>query len=326
MPSLLRRFSLRRPRSKKDNNDTTDAAVDSSKKNNEDNSSEANEICRRPLSKRERQVQKREILKPGQKVNLSFAGCGFLGLYHLGVAQCLVTHGKRFLQENVEFFAGASAGSLVAAILSVDSTKIDKGIEVAYELARMVHRKKLGVLTPGVSLLDPLKETLHSLIPDEGYEVASKKLHISITTHRRPRRNKLISTFHDNNDLVQCLLASSYVPHLTGTEPVDFRGSKYIDGGMTDNLPILDNGLRTVTVSPFSGTQDICPEDGSSLNMHWNIKKQDFRVSIRNIKRGKHALFPPNNLSNYIERGKRDAERFLRFMGLYEENNTELVD
>lgn len=212
---------------------------------------------------------------------MSFAGCGFLGLYHLGVAHCLVTHGKRFLQEHVQYYAGTSAGSLVAAILSIDPSQINTAIEVTYELARMVHRKKLGVLTPGMSLLDPLNETLHNLLPATGYEIASEKLYISITTNRRPRRNEIIHTFNDNEELIQCLLASSYVPHLTGTEPVDFRGSKYIDGGMTVNLPILDNGLRTITVSPFSGTQDICPDDGSSRSsMHWNILKQDFRVSI----------------------------------------------
>lgn len=34
---------------------------------------------------------------------------------------------------------------------------------------------------------------------------------------------------------------------------------RYIDGGFTDNLPILDE--NTITVSPFSGLTDICPSD-----------------------------------------------------------------
>lgn len=32
-----------------------------------------------------------------------------------------------------------------------------------------------------------------------------------------------------------------------------------MDGGFTDNLPILDN--NTITISPFSGLTDICPRD-----------------------------------------------------------------
>ena len=51
-------------------------------------------------------------------MNLSFAGCGFLGLYHLGVAQTIVKHGSACLA-NVNKFAGASAGALVASILAI---------------------------------------------------------------------------------------------------------------------------------------------------------------------------------------------------------------
>lgn len=34
---------------------------------------------------------------------------------------------------------------------------------------------------------------------------------------------------------------------------------RYMDGGFTDNLPILDK--NTITISPFSGLTDICPQD-----------------------------------------------------------------
>lgn len=51
-----------------------------------------------------------------EMLNLSFAGCGFLGIYHLGVAMSLARHGRSFLAK-VDRFAGASAGSLVAATL-----------------------------------------------------------------------------------------------------------------------------------------------------------------------------------------------------------------
>ena len=33
------------------------------------------------------------------------------------------------------------------------------------------------------------------------------------------------------------------------------------DGGYSDNLPILDG--HTITVSPFCGSSDICPQDES---------------------------------------------------------------
>jgi len=56
--------------------------------------------------------------RPLLRMNLSFAGCGFLGIYHLGVVKALSIHGRKFLM-NVQRFAGASAGALVAAALAV---------------------------------------------------------------------------------------------------------------------------------------------------------------------------------------------------------------
>ena len=58
------------------------------------------------------------------RMNLSFAGCGFLGVYHLGVAKALAQHGTR-LMLNVQRFAGASAGALVAAALALKGTDME---------------------------------------------------------------------------------------------------------------------------------------------------------------------------------------------------------
>ena len=45
--------------------------------------------------------------------NISFAGCGFLGVYHIGVASCLREHAS-FLVANATHIYGASAGALTA--------------------------------------------------------------------------------------------------------------------------------------------------------------------------------------------------------------------
>lgn len=57
-------------------------------------------------------------------INLSFAGCGFLSIYHLGVASALRRHGKKLLK-GVRAFAGASSGSLVASVLLTAPGKIE---------------------------------------------------------------------------------------------------------------------------------------------------------------------------------------------------------
>lgn len=42
-------------------------------------------------------------------MNLSFAGCGFLGIYHVGVAVCFKKYAPHLLLEKI---GGASAGNL----------------------------------------------------------------------------------------------------------------------------------------------------------------------------------------------------------------------
>ena len=48
--------------------------------------------------------------------NISFAGCGFLGIYHVGVASCLLEQAP-FLVLNARHVYGASAGALTATVL-----------------------------------------------------------------------------------------------------------------------------------------------------------------------------------------------------------------
>lgn len=49
--------------------------------------------------------------------NLSFAGCGFLGIYHIGVASCLLEKAPYLIKEAAKLY-GASAGALTASMLA----------------------------------------------------------------------------------------------------------------------------------------------------------------------------------------------------------------
>lgn len=50
-------------------------------------------------------------------MNLSFAGCGFLGIYHVGVAVCFKKYAPHLLLDKI---SGASAGALAACSLLCD--------------------------------------------------------------------------------------------------------------------------------------------------------------------------------------------------------------
>lgn len=50
-------------------------------------------------------------------MNLSFAGCGFLGIYHVGVACCFRKYAPHLLLNKI---SGASAGAIAACCLLLD--------------------------------------------------------------------------------------------------------------------------------------------------------------------------------------------------------------
>lgn len=52
-----------------------------------------------------------------------------------------------------------------------------------------------------------------------------------------------------------------------------------MDGGFTDSLPILAVG-RTITVSPFSGLQDVCPPHVGPRKLNLRLANMTVTVSL----------------------------------------------
>ncbi|XP_058391378.1 patatin-like phospholipase domain-containing protein 4 isoform X2 [Diceros bicornis minor] len=209
-------------------------------------------------------------------INLSFAACGFLGIYHLGAASALCRHGKQLLKD-VKAFAGASAGSLVASVLLTAPEKIEKCNEFTYKFAEEVRGQPFGAVTPGYDFMARLRGGMESILPSNAHELAHDRLHVSIT-NTKTGENYLVSSFPSREDLIKVLLASSFVPIYAGLKPVEYKGQKWVDGGLTNSLPILPIG-RTVTISPFSGQLDISPQDKGQLDLYVNIANQDIMIN-----------------------------------------------
>nr|XP_020765624.1 patatin-like phospholipase domain-containing protein 4 isoform X2 [Odocoileus virginianus texanus] len=244
-------------------------------------------------------------------INLSFAACGFLGIYHLGAASALCKHGRKLLKV-VKAFAGASAGSLVASVLLTAPQKIEECNKFTCDFAEEIRRQSLGALTPGYDFMARLRSGVESILPANAHELAHDRLHVSIT-NARTRRNCLVSRFPSREDLIQVLLASSFVPIYAGLKPVEYKGQKWVDGGFTNSLPVLPTG-RTVTISPFSGRLDVSPQDKRRLHFYVSITNQDVLLSVANLVRLNRALFPPSRrtMESLYQRGFEDASRFLR--------------
>lgn len=62
-------------------------------------------------------------------MNLSFAGCGFLGIYHVGVVSCF----REYAPNLVNQLSGASAGAIAACALLCDCS-LGKSVCVIFKL------------------------------------------------------------------------------------------------------------------------------------------------------------------------------------------------
>ncbi|XP_047003674.1 patatin-like phospholipase domain-containing protein 2 [Schistocerca americana] len=240
------------------------------------------------------------------KMNLSFAGCGFLGIYHIGVAVCFKKFVPHVLLNKI---SGASAGAIAACALLCE---LPIG-EITTDVLRVVQearKKTLGPFNPSFNVQNLLLEGLDKVLPEDAHLRVNGKLHISLT-RVYDRKNVIVSQFNSKEDLMQALLASSFVPVFSGLLPPRFHGIRYMDGGFSDNLPTLDED--TVTVSPFCGESDICPRDTSSQLFHINLANTSIELSRQNVYRFTRILFPPKpeTLAKMCHQGFDDAMAFL---------------
>ncbi|CAF3538558.1 unnamed protein product [Rotaria socialis] len=244
-------------------------------------------------------------------INLSLCGCGFLGVYHVGVVCAFKEHAPAILNGKM---AGCSAGSLVAAC-AMSGCCLGQMCSDALEIAIRARSRALGPLHPTFSIVDIIRNGLRRILPTNAHEICSGRLYISLTRWK-DNKNVIVNQYHTREELIQVLICSSFVPYWSGIIPHKFRGEYYWDGGLTNNNPIIDEG--TILVSPFAGESDICPRDESGSFYSVDFRGTDISCTQENLYRMTHALFPPNIsvLKQICWRGYIDGLKFLQTRNL----------
>uniref|UniRef100_A0A3B3WXI2 triacylglycerol lipase n=1 Tax=Poecilia mexicana TaxID=48701 RepID=A0A3B3WXI2_9TELE len=250
--------------------------------------------------------------------NLSFAGCGFLGIYHIGVASCLLEKAP-YLVKGATRLYGASAGALTASVLASQAC-IAKCCEDVIEVAKEARKRNLGPLHPTFNLVKVLRSGLNRDLPSDAHILASGRLCVSLT-RVSDGENVLVSEFSSKEELIQALVCSCFIPIYCGLIPPSFKGVRYVDGGISDNLPQSEL-KNTITISPFSGESDICPRDNSTSFHELRFTNTSIQMNMGNLYRLSRALFPPEPkvLADMCQSGYKDALRFLQ------ENNLLMLD
>jgi len=152
-------------------------------------------------------------------MNLSLSGCGFLGLYHIGVICAFKEHAPEIIDNKM---AGCSAGSLVAAC-AMSGCCLGQMCSDALEIAIRARSRVLGPLHPTFSIVDIIRNGLRRILPPNAHEICSGRLFISLTRWK-DNKNIIINQFHNREELIQVLICSSFVPYWSGIIPHKFRG------------------------------------------------------------------------------------------------------
>merc|ERR1719341_461002 len=116
-------------------------------------------------------------------MNVSFSGCGFLGLYHMGVVSCLKTFAPKLFLNKV---SGTSAGAIAAVTALTVMTEVDVRIgEMASDILGVCIEARKSLLGPFSPSFDPNKfiyESLHKILPDDVHLKVNGRLHVSVTS------------------------------------------------------------------------------------------------------------------------------------------------
>nr|UEK51503.1 Bmm-like protein 2 [Parasacculina yatsui] len=240
------------------------------------------------------------------QMNLSFAGCGFLSVYHVGVAACMRRYCPDLFNNRI---SGASAGALAAAALICD-TSLSSMMSELVQLVTNIQNHLGGPFSPFVNITNMLRSNLEKTLPDDAHIRCSGRLHISVT-RLQDSKNCILSQFESKQQLIEALLCTCFIPIFSGWRPPLFCGVRYMDGCYSNNLPTMDS--RTITVSPFCGEADVCPRDNSLSLIVVDVANTLVEMSVPNLTRMRMIMYPPSPeaLSDLANEGFNDGIRFL---------------
>uniref|UniRef100_K3WDF3 PNPLA domain-containing protein n=1 Tax=Globisporangium ultimum (strain ATCC 200006 / CBS 805.95 / DAOM BR144) TaxID=431595 RepID=K3WDF3_GLOUD len=163
---------------------------------------------------------------------IGFGGCGGMYNYFLGVASILQV--EEYDLENV-IFSGVSAGCFPATILALGINAKEFFFKENIPLIEHAAACSYAGLGKWIPLV---KKNMLAMLPEDAYKKGDQKLYFSVT-EVPALKNHVITTWESNEDMVDCMLSSGHVPLYTDSLVSSYRGKKFVDGGLTNNHPIV---------------------------------------------------------------------------------------
>ena len=197
---------------------------------------------------------KRDSATVLQEMSFGFAASSWLLPYELGVAQCIQDVVRADVLSQYSFI-GCQTGVVPAIILALQldgETLMQEFTEAAVEQSRSYFK---GAASQLANILKPI---LEKSIPDDISSLGNR-LHI-ICAEFPSGKERRISQFKDKQDLIKIALASCSLP-IIGSHRLSIDDEVTLVSNQFTNKrssPVIDK--LTMTVQPFHGVANICPE------------------------------------------------------------------
>ena len=137
-----------------------------------------------------------------KNLQLTFSGCGFFGIYHLGVVECLRSYIPN-LAERIDKIYGCSAGCLVGMMVLCNK-EMDECLGIVKEVVVELREIWGGPINHSVNFSEALRMNLDKLLPANAHEIATDKLFISCTKFPYCS-NEIISKFDSKEELISVI-------------------------------------------------------------------------------------------------------------------------
>lgn len=209
---------------------------------------------------------------------------GFKGFYLLGI----LTYIKENYNMDEYIFSGASAGSWNSLFMCYKGDALN----LVYNLLDYNIKKARSI----TELQYCMKYKLLSTFKDDDFDF--KKIFIGVTTFKylKPITN-IFSDFSDLDDAINCCMASSHIPLITGGITNRYNNMYAFDGGFS-SYPYLNIKKSVLHISP---------------SMWENIQSNNptnFKSCIKTLKKySEFFSLSKNNLLELFDNGYQDAKQ-----------------
>ena len=228
-----------------------------------------------------------QMANNSSKLIISTPG-GLFGFYFMGISS--------FIKQNYDLddcvFSGASAGAWNSLFLSL--RKEENEAAFVDEILKTDIKNIKSI----IQLEKRMKTTILNAYKDDSFDL--DKLYLGVSVLERSAMNlRIYNDFSDLEDALDCCIASSHIPFVTGGAFHIYRNKLSFDGGFY-NYPYLNNFTPSLIIAPDIWSED--KKEGNVTIIDCNID------TMLNLKK------TPPNMNQLYTSGFNDALKNKAFL------------